>query len=172
MNLFILAQFVGIISWGLLVYSYYKKDIDDILKYQVVGGVFEIIHYFLLGAYSGLIVVFLELIRDYSYYKTKYDKYIFIISLPIYFIIGYYSYNYMMDLLPVLASCIDGYALANKKLVAVIGSILNNTLWLIYDFYCGSYVGVIAEVLFILSNFYVLLRDNNQIKDKKIINGL
>ena len=172
MHIFILAQVIGFISWGLLVYSYYKKDIDDVLKYQVIGGIFEVIHYFLLGAFSGLVVVILELLRDFSYYKTKHDKYIFIISLPIYFFIGYFSYNHLIDLLPVVASAIDGYALTNKKHIAVIGSIINNSLWLIYDLYCGSIIGVIAEIIFIISNFYVMWHDNNIIKIKKVVNSI
>ena len=76
-----------------------------------------------------------------------------------------------MDLLPVAASCIDGYALTNKKHIAVIGSIINNSLWLIYDAYCGSIIGVIAEVLFILSNIYVMWCDKNKIEAKKIANS-
>ena len=164
MHIFIFAQIIGLISWGLLVYSYYKKNIDDILLIQVIGGIFEIIHYFLLGAFSGLVVVILELIRDYSYYKTDYDKYIFIISLPVYFFIGYFSYNHLIDLLPVIASTIDGYALTNKKSIAIIGSIINNSLWFIYDVYCMSIVGVIAELLFIISNIYILFCDKNKIK--------
>ena len=164
MHIFIFAQIIGLISWGLLVYSYYKKNIDDILLIQVIGGIFEIIHYFLLGAFSGLVVVILELIRDYSYYKTDYDKYIFIISLPVYFFIGYFSYNHLIDLLPVIASTIDGYALTNKKSIAIIGSIINNSLWFIYDVYCMSIVGVIAELLFIISNIYIIWCDKNKIK--------
>lgn len=172
MHIFIFAQIIGLISWGLLVYSYYKKDINEILSYQIIGSIFEIIHYFLLGAFSGLIVVILELIRDYSYYKTDYDKYIFIISLPIYFFIGYFSYTKLIDLLPVIASSIDGFALTNKKRIAIIGSIINNSLWLIYDLYCGSIIGVIAELLFIISNFYVMWYDKNKIKNKKIVNSI
>ena len=164
MHIFIFAQIIGLISWWLLVYSYYKKNIDDILLIQVIGGIFEIIHYFLLGAFSGLVVVILELIRDYSYYKTDYDKYIFIISLPVYFFIGYFSYNHLIDLLPVIASTIDGYALTNKKSIAIIGSIINNSLWFIYDVYCMSIVGVIAELLFIISNIYFIFCDKNKIK--------
>ena len=172
MHIFILAQIIGLISWGLLVYSYYKKSIDDVLLIQVIGGIFEIIHYFLLGAFSGLVVVILELIRDYSYYKTKYDKYIFILTLPVYFFIGYLSYNHLIDLLPALASAIDGYALTNRKKIAIIGSIINNSLWLIYDAYCGSIIGVIAEIIFIISNFYVMWCDNKKIKVKKIVNSI
>ena len=172
MHIFIFAQFVGIISWGLLVYSYYKKDINEILKYQVFGGIFEVLHYFLLGAFSGLIVVILELLRDFSYYKVKNDKYIFLLTLPVYFFIGYFSYNHIMDLLPVAASCIDGYALTNKKKIAVIGSIINNSLWLVYDLYCMSIIGVIAEILFIISNCYVIWHDNNHIKSKKLVNSI
>ncbi|MBR3161831.1 MAG: YgjV family protein [Bacilli bacterium] len=172
MHIFIFAQLIGLISWSLLVYSYYKKDINNILKYQVIGGIFEILHYFLLGAFSGLVVVVLELIRDFSYYKTKHDKYIFIISLPVYFFIGYYSYNHIIDLLPVAASAIDGYALTTKKKIAVIGSIINNSLWLLYDLYCGSLIGVIAEIIFIMSNLYIIWHDKNEIKNKKIINSI
>ncbi len=172
MHIFIFAQIIGLISWGLLVYSYYKKDINEVLLYQVIGGIFEILHYFLLGAFSGLIVVILELIRDYSYYKTEHDKVIFILSLPVYFFIGYFSYNYLIDLLPVAASTIDGYALTNKKKIAIIGSIINNSLWLIYDLYCGSIIGVIAELIFIISNFYVMWSDNSKIKSKKIVNSI
>ena len=172
MHIFIFAQIIGIISWGLLVYSYYKKDINEILLYQVIGGIFEVLHYFLLGAFSGLTVVILELVRDFGYYKTKHDKCIFVLSLPVYFFIGYFSYNHIMDLLPVAASAIDGYVLTNKKKVAVVGSIVNNSLWLVYDMYCGSVIGVIAEILFILSNCYVMFKDNKQIKSKKIVNSI
>ena len=172
MHIFIFAQIIGLISWWLLVYSYYKKNINDILLIQVIGSIFEIIHYFLLGTFSGLVVVILELIRDYSYYKTDYDKYIFIISLPIYFFIGYFSYDHLMDLLPVIASTIDSYALTNKKSIAIIGSIINNSLWLIYDVYCMSIIGVIAEIIFIISNFYVMWHDNKKIKVKKIVNSI
>ncbi|MEE3342675.1 MAG: YgjV family protein [Bacilli bacterium] len=172
MHIFIFAQIIGLIAWGLLVYSYYKKNIDEILKYQVVGGIFEVLHYFMLGAFSGLTVVILELIRDFGYYKAKNDKIIFILTIPVYFFIGYFSYNHFMDLLPVAASCVDGYALTNRKKIAVVGSIINNCLWLIYDLYCGSYVGVIAEILFIISNIYVMWIDNNKIKSKKIVNSV
>ena len=77
-----------------------------------------------------------------------------------------------MDLLPVAASAIDGYALTNKKKVAVMGSIVNNSLWLIYDMYCGSIIGVIAEILFIISNCYVMFRESKQVKGKKIVNSV
>ena len=172
MHIFIFAQILGLIAWGLLVYSYYKKDINEILSYQIIGSIFEISHYFLLGAYSGLIVVILELLRDFSYYKTKYDKEIFILLLPVYFFIGYFSCKHMMDILPVAASCIDGYALTNKKKIAIIGSIINNSLWLIYDLYCGSIIGVIAEIIFIISNIYIIYSDHNKIKNKKIVNSI
>ena len=75
----------------------------------------QILVFFLLGAFSGLYICAFEVVRDYLYYKSNKDGYIFAFSLPIYGIMGYYSFNTIFDLLPIVSSIIDGFSLKKKR---------------------------------------------------------
>ena len=70
-------QLIGIIAWLLIVFSYYRKNTNKILVFQILSTVLWCLHYFLLGAYSGLFICMFEVLRDSLYYKTDADDYIF-----------------------------------------------------------------------------------------------
>lgn len=53
---FILIQLLGFIAWLFLAASYYRKDTNRILVFQITGTLLFCLHYFLLGAYSGLFI--------------------------------------------------------------------------------------------------------------------
>jgi len=152
---FILIQLIGIIAWIMLVLSYHRKDTNRILVFQIIGTFLYCVHYFLLGAYSGLFICAFEVIFDFLYYKT--DKYIYIISIPVRIIGGVLSFKIFMDLLPIIASLIDGYSLTKKKKIVVIGAIISYTLWVIYDICVMSYSGALTDGLIVLSNISILL---------------
>lgn len=160
---FIVIQLFGFFGWLLLLFSYWKKNITGVLFLQVISGIFYCLHYYFLGAYTGFFIVLFELFRDFSYYKTKYDRYIFIFTLPIYVFFIFFKYTGFFSLLPCIASIIDGYTLAINKKVALIGSIISFSLWLIYDSFSRSYVGVLMGTIMIISNVLSLLktRENN-----------
>lgn len=80
----ILVQLLGLIGWLFLLTSYWNKDINKLLLFQLISGIFYVFHYYFLGAIEGMFVVAFELLRDYSYYKTDKDKYIFIATIPVY----------------------------------------------------------------------------------------
>ena len=152
-------QLLGLIGFILLLLSYWREDIKDILLMQVISGMFYVLHYFFLGAYSALFVYFFEIIRDYAYYKTNVDKYIFIGTIPVYIVSLFFTFNSLMSLLPIGASIIDGYGLSIRKETAVICSIIVETLWLFYDYNCCSYIGVITGMILIGSDILVLYKD-------------
>lgn len=170
----LLAQVLGFVAWLLLVYSYWKENIDRLLYFQLLSCIFYALHYYLLGATSGLVVIIFELIRDLSYYKTDKDRYIFYGSIPIYILMGVFTYDGILSLFSPLASAIDGFFLTFQKKYAVLGSFLTYTLWIIYDLYCGSYVSVVTELIIVISNILVLLNEKDditKIKHKKYIKG-
>ena len=68
----IIIQFFGLIGFLLLLISYWRDNINKILVIQLFSGLFYIVHYYCLGAYSALLVLSLELIRDFLYYKTNF----------------------------------------------------------------------------------------------------
>lgn len=158
----IFVQGLGLIAWLLLVISYWKEDINKILLFQLFSGLFYAVHYFLLGATEGLLIIIFELIRDFSYYKTNLDKYIFIGSIPIYIIMGVFSFSGLTSLFPSFASVIDGLSLVFQKKTAIIGAIVSCSLWLVYDFISGSYVGFATEIIMIISNYLAFVFDDKE----------
>lgn len=155
----IIVQLFGLIGFILLVVSYWRKNIEELLIFQLASGVFYALHYYFLGAYSGLFIILFELIRDFSYYKSNLDKYIFIATIPIYIIGGILNFNGIISLFPTFASVIDGYGLANNKMSAIFLAIVSNVLWLIYDITAHSYSGVVTGIIIIVSNIIAFIVD-------------
>lgn len=157
MTFIIIAQITSLISWFLFVYSYYKDDINKLLSIQIAASVFDCISYFFLGAYEGLFVSVVELLKGVGYYKTDKDNLIFLLTLPIYIIMAFLTYDTIFSLLPVIASIIDGFSLTKNKKIATIGCIISNALWVIYDFTVLAYTSVVADSVLIFSNLSILI---------------
>lgn len=158
---FIFIQLVGIAAWLFLVFSYYRKDTNRILVFQITGTILFCVHYFLLGAYSGLFICAFEALFDFGYYKTDKDKYIYIVSVPVRILGGVLTFGTLADVLPIMASLIDGYTLTKKKRVVVIGAIISYTLWVIYDIFVMSISGAITDGIIVLSNLFILFFNYN-----------
>ena len=161
---FLLIQILGIIAWVFLILSYHRKDTNKIIIFQIVGNILYCIHYLLLGAYGGLFICFFEIIFDYGYYKTTKDDLIYLISIPVRIFGGLISLISLIDILPIIASLIDGYSLTKKKRFVVIGAIISYSIWFIYDFSVLSYSGALADLVIIISNLSILLFNFNIFK--------
>ena len=68
---FWIVQGIGVVAWFVLLASYYREDTDKILVFQTIATALYCVHYYLLGAYSGLFICVFEVLRDYLYYKTN-----------------------------------------------------------------------------------------------------
>lgn len=154
---FLFIQVLGFIAWILLVYSYYRENTNKILIFQIISTFLFCVHYYLLGAYSGLLICFYEIVRDYSYYKTDKDNHIFLGSLVIYTISAIVTYTNFLDLFPYIASMIDGFFLTKKRKIVVFGAIVTYVMWFIYDMYALSYSGAITDGILIISNIMILV---------------
>ena len=163
---FIFIQAIGILAWAMLILSYYRKDTNKILVFQIIGTMLYCLHYGLLGAWSGLFICAFETIFDLGYYKTDKDKYIYMASIPIRIIGGLLSFATVVDILPIFASLIDGYSLTKKKQIVVIGAIISYTLWVIYDIFVMSYSGAITDGMIVLSNLSILMFGYNVLDSK------
>ena len=164
---FWIVQGIGILAWLILLVSYYREDTDKILIFQTIATALYCIHYLFLDAYSALFICFFEVIRDYLYYKTTWDDYIFYGSIPIYIINCFTTFTGWFDLLPTMSSFLDGSTLTKKKNVVVIGAVISYTSWVIYDLFVKSYSCAITDGLVVLSNLSILLFDFNPFEFKK-----
>lgn len=164
---FIIVQGIGLLAWILLVISYYRENTNKILILQVIATILYCVHYYLLGAWSGLFICCFEVIRDYGYYKTDWDNYIFLASIPIYIIYGVLSFETIFDIMPIFSSFIDGLTLTMQKKFVVIGAIVSYLLWVIYDLAVGSYSCAITDGIVTLSNIGILIFDKELFKTPK-----
>ena len=165
---FYLAQITAVLAWLFLIVSYWKNKNDNLLVLQIVSGAFFLLNYIFLGAYTGLLVICFEMVRDYLYIKFKDDKKTFLCTLPVYAVIGIFSYDGVWSLFSILASVNDGFALTYHGKKVVFLGIITYILWIVYDLYCASYANVLAESIVVISNLIILLKTKNS-DNKKII---
>lgn len=167
---FVVTQSIGIIAWLVMFLSYYREKTNQILIFHAIATSLYCIHYYLLGAYSGLFICAFEVIRDLLYYKTDWDDYIFYGSIPIYLISGMFSFKSLFDLLPIFSGLLDGYTLTKEKKIVVLGAMISYTSWAIYNISVMSISGAIADIILAISNLCILIfGDSIMLKFNKFI---
>ena len=164
---FYLGQVFSVGAWSVLLISYWRNKDNKILYLQIVSCIFFLLNYIFLGAYTGLFVIFFEMIRDILYINFKNDRKIYMLTIPIYILIGIFSYDGVWSIFSVLAALNDGYALIYKGNKVVFLGIITYLLWMVYDLYCLNYMSVLAEFVLICSNIFVLIRGNDMINARK-----
>ena len=164
---FIIAQIVGIIAWLILNYSYHRKNTNSILSFQIIANLFFCMHYFMLGAYSGLFICFAETVFDFGYYKTDKDKMLYGISVPVRILGGLVTYQTPVDVLPICASLLDGYCLTKKKKIVVVGAIITYLMWVIYDLCVLSFSGAFTDGIVMINNLLIFLFKYRTLQEQK-----
>lgn len=154
---YIIAQVFGICAWFFFLLSYHAKRENKAIGFHIISSLFYIVNYFILDATAGFLISAFELVKDVGYYKTDKDKYIYLFSLPVYVFIGLYAGNNLFILVPIIASLIDGYVALKDKKTMVIGGIISNSIWIIYDFAFANYSACFSDVFLVLSNATILL---------------
>lgn len=155
--MYILAQVIGIISWIIFLISYHCKKLNRVIFMQIISSLLDFLRYALLGAWAGFFISIFELLKGLGYYKTDKDKYIFLFTIPIYILIGLVSNDGMLCIIPIVASLIDGYTIIISERVTVIGGIISNSLWIIYDLAFLDYAGVVSDLTLVFSNLSIII---------------
>ena len=157
---FLLIQLVSVVAWLFIVLSYYRKNTNKILVFQIIANITFCFHYLLLGAFSGVLICGIEALCNYGYYKTDKDKYIYRISIPFRILGGTFMIKTWVDILPILASLVDGYSLTKNKEFVIIGGIITYLIWVIYDLSVMSFTGAIFDGIIVISNIYIIIKNN------------
>ena len=170
---FIIAQIIGIIAFLLSLIAYHREKKEKILGNMILSNLLNLIHYLLLGAYSGCITKIIAICRDYFIILKSKKHFLFSniflsIFILLYIVTGILTYNSIWSVLPLLAAIIyiipvwNGDELTIKR--AAFGCYF---LWLIYNIFVFSIAGIISNVISIISTFIAI--NNNKIKcDKNV----
>jgi hypothetical protein len=156
---YIISQIFETIALVVTLYSYHLKTKKSIFKGMCLSNILDIIHYFFLNAYSGLLTKVIALCRnifilkkeDNEKLKSNLFLYIFII---IYVISAIITFKSIYSLLPFIAAIIymivvwNGNELQVKKI-----AFLCYFFWLIYNISVFSIMGIISNIVALISTY-------------------
>lgn len=155
--MYIFIQIIGFIAFIISLIAYQREKKRDILICMVLSNVVNLIHYFLLGAYSGCITKLIAILRDsFIVLKEKNKKLsnilFLIIFILVYICVSIYTFTNILSLFPLIAAII--YIIptwfGNSKTVKIT-ALICYLLWLTYNIYVLSIAGIIANVVSIIS---------------------
>ena len=163
--MYVAAQILGFIAFLISLYAYQKVNKKDILLCMVISNIINLVHYLILGAYSGCITKVIAIFRDIFIVLKEKNKRLssvlfLIIFILIYIGVSIYTFTNILSLFPLVAAIIYIIPtwLGNSKTVKKT-ALFCYILWLIYNIYVLSIAGVIANIVSIVSIIIGLKRE-------------
>lgn len=167
---YIISQVFTIIMYILLAITYYLKNRKTVLIVSFLSLIANAIAYILLGAYTGLAMCGVALVRNLIFLVdekkngkrdeiNKKDIIILIILYIISIVSAIFTYDGFLSLLSVFATMLYTYSVWQKKtnIYKLLG-IPIGILWVLYNIYVKSIFGIILEgILLICSTIGYLL---------------
>ena len=164
MNLFILAQIMGVFGALAMMLSSWQKSRKRIFAFLVFDNVFYFLQYIFLQAYSGAFTNVVGLFRTILFSKKGKNKFLstnypLIIVLILYVVINIFTYDGITSLFPAIASIIYAIVLWQDEPKRIrIGSAMMLLMWFIYNLYVKAYVGAVTEFTLFLSALIAIIK--------------
>ena len=166
----LLAQFLGIVGFILLILSFMQKRKRNIFVVQVISYSFYCLTYYMLGALSGFSLSVIHLARSFfmavkDKYKILNNNFPLFIFIVLYVVCGLKTYQDIFSLFPLIAVVIYTSMIwqGNSKEIRVAG-IINALLWLVYDIHVKAIGALVGDISIAISTSIVLA---SMIKDDK-----
>ena len=174
---YILSQVFVIINNALLISTYQVKKRKTILILSFLALIANGIVYTLLSAWSGLAMVFVAMIRNTIFMIdekksgksdeiTKKDIIILVVLYTISIISAIFTYEGILSMMSVIATMLYTYSIWQKKTnVYKFLGIIIEIVWIIYNIYIFSIMGIILESLLLISAVIGIIREYKMKKE-------
>lgn len=147
-----LAQSVGILALGVIIYGFLQKD-DEKLKYISWCGILLLgVHFFLLWFYIAALVNLVAVFRNFiSIRFVKSNKMVALFSL-IYISFFFITFESVYDILLISWWLIVNFAYFKFRGITLKSVILGNSfMWLIFNIHSQSIGGIITSASIIIT---------------------
>ncbi len=160
----ILIQGIGFLALIFVILSFQKKERVTLLLVMFVGLLLFVLHYSLLGAWTGALmnlieagVVFVSFKKETALWaKKSFWPYLFIVA---YVLTGALTLKSVPDIFPIIAQIFGAIAVWQKNPRTIRFIILvPRPLWFGYNLIVGSYAGMVTEIVILLSVFVSIVR--------------
>jgi len=160
---YIVAQIIGFIAFAVSLIAYHRKNKKIILSNMLISNILNLVHYLLLGAFSGCVTKLLATFRDYFIIlKEKYNKLsniaYLILFIMLYIIATIFTYNGFLSILPLVAAIIYIIFIWNGDDVKIKKTaFFCYFLWLIYNIFVSSVAGIVSNIISIISTLIAII---------------
>ena len=158
----VIAQIIGFVALFISLIAYHRKDKKSIISNLVICNLFKLVHYLLLGAYSGCVTKIIAIIRDgfiiIKERNTKLSNNLFLLFfIMLYVIAAFFTYDGILSLFPLVAPLIYTLFIWNgNELVVKKTAFYCYFIWLVYNIFVFSIPEIIANILGIISTFIAI----------------
>lgn len=158
---YVASQILALVAFLFNVSAYQLKKKPQILNFTITANILNIIHYVLLGAWSGMATKIIATTRD-SYVRFRgssaHKKILpLIIFLFAYIVTAVVTFETPLSILPLLAAIIYTICVYTGNAQRLrIAAMTTCVLWLIYNISVYSFVGALGDVLIITSNILAI----------------
>jgi len=165
MNNDFLVQLIALFALAAFAGSFHSKTRKGILLWQILSIIIWVIHYSLLGAWTGAsLIVVNGIFTTIFVYKDKKNwlknpwiLYIALSTLTLVTLLSWKGFWSIFALLAVMSGITAKWQDDTKKIKLI--SIVASVFWIIYDLRVGSWGGVVTEAIIILSAAGSLIRN-------------
>lgn len=161
---YILSQCCVVVAMLFLASTYFIKSKKMILFFNIPVSVFFGIQYLLLGAYTGIVINAIGLIRCFWFYfnethNKKRDYISFGVINLLLLVLGIITFKTWVDILAMLAGFIFTYSIWQPKIsIYKWSAIAVSACWIIHNLIYGSLFGVIAESILLIIEIIALIK--------------
>lgn len=165
---YIISQIFGFLAFIISLIAYHRKKKQKIFRTMMIANILDIMHYLLLGAYSGSVTKIIALVRnELIIVKEKYKKLnnyiILIILFIIYIIAGIITFKNIFSILPILAAIIYLYFVWNgDELKVKRVAFYCYFLWLTYNIFVFSIAGITSNIISIISTLIAVYNEKSE----------
>ena len=158
-----LIDTLGVFGILFAILAFQCKRHSRVIAFRNLNMLFFAGQYILLGAYTGMAMNVVGMIRNTIFsvqvkrgVSTRISIAVF---CAIFFLAGLLTWEGPKSILLILAKLISTAAYGNKNLLVVRLLVLfTSSSWLVYNLFVGSYAGMLCEVLTLLSILIALWR--------------
>lgn len=162
---FDLAQLIGIIASAIIVFAFNMKSDVRLKLIMVVGSFLFAVHFYMLGAYTGAIVNFINSFRGGLSIKFHKSNKIMLTFIVIYLCLAIVTYDQIINLLPFVTGVLGCFILYQLSGIPMrLAILVSSSLWMTYNIIFMSIGGIITEMFVMSVNCITIYR---LFKDKK-----
>ena len=148
-----------------------RRNKVKLLWLDTMASFCGVLHYALLGAWSGTVTKLISTIRNglatYEASQKKTSRLIPIVFVILYIVIGILSFKNWASILPITAASIYTIAIYRVDASQIRKfALLGTSLWLIYNICVVSVVGIVGNVVMIINDLLAIYRFRRKTRKK------